>query len=223
MSKQLKRLIYTRFFSLFSYYFIRVYSATFKMQVINEPGWQHLLGSGKTILLCTWHQQFFSAIRHFKTYSRFNPAVMISQSKDGNLIAGVANKTGWRTARGSSSRGGKQALDAMITHLNKHRLGAHLLDGPRGPKGMVKAGVIKMAQETGAVVVPFYTHATKAWVFNSWDHFMLPKPFSTVTLRFDSGICFEKTQDSAAFEAQRLLLETRMLPALIHKEKLASL
>ncbi len=218
MGKILKYIIYSRFFVTFAFYLIQLYSATFRMRIVNEAKWQGLLKSGETILLCAWHQQFFSVIRYFKTYSKFNPGLMISQSRDGELIAGVAEKTGWRTARGSSSRGGTQALRAMIKHLNTHRLGAHLIDGPTGPMGVVKAGAIKMAQETGAVVVPFYTYSENAWFFNSWDRFMLPKPFSTVNLIFGEEIHFEKDNSQEEFEAQRQRLEKTMLPYLLHRK-----
>ena len=106
--KKLKWLIYTRPFIGFVYYFIQLYSLTLRFRVENEQKWQHLLRQGTPILLCGWHQQFFSAIRYFKTYSKFNPGLMISQSKDGDLISGVANRTGWHTPRGSSSRGGNR-------------------------------------------------------------------------------------------------------------------
>ncbi len=217
MAIKAKSIIYTRPFMLFVYYFIQVYSMTLRLRVVNETKWQNLLGQNKPVLLCAWHQQFFSAIRHFRKYSKFNPGLMISQSRDGELIAGVANKTGWHTARGSSSRGGKNAMDAMIAHIKKYGLGAHILDGPTGPIGKVKAGVIKMAQETNAHVVPFYITPKKAWFFNSWDKFMLPKPFSKVTLTFGEAIQFQKNNSGQSFETQRLLFETTMLPGLILK------
>lgn len=215
MLKKLKFLIYTRPFIVFTYHFVRMYSLTFRLTVVNEEKWQKLLKLGRPVLLCAWHQQFLSAIRHFKTYSKFNPGLMISQSRDGELIAGVANKTGWHTPRGSSSKGGKEAMDAMIQHLTTYRFGAHILDGPRGPMGKVKAGIIKMAQETDAIVIPFYAHAENAWFFNSWDRFMLPKPFSKVTLTFGEGLHFSLDSTPEGFEAQRQLLETTMLPGLI--------
>ncbi|MFH2092927.1 MAG: lysophospholipid acyltransferase family protein [Pseudomonadota bacterium] len=217
MFKRLKFIIYTRAFIFLAYYLIQIYSLTFRLKVVNEDNWKTLLGKGKPVLLCAWHQQFFSAIRHFRTYSKFNPGLMISQSRDGDLIAGVANKTGWHTARGSSSRGGRQALDVMIDHLITHGLGAHILDGPRGPMGKIKAGVIKMAIESNALVVPFYTHADKAWFFHSWDRFMLPKPFSTVTLTFGDEIVFGPDLENNSFEAKRQSLEDIMLPHLMHK------
>ena len=217
MFKKLKFIIYTRPFMLFVYYFIQIYSMTLRVRVINEAKWQNLLDQNKPVLLCAWHQQFFAAIRYFRKYSKFNPGIMISQSRDGELIAGVANKTGWHTARGSSTRGGKNAMDAMISHIKKYGLGAHILDGPTGPIGKVKAGVIKIAQETNAHVVPFYIKPEKTWFFNSWDRFMLPKPFSKLTLTFGDAIQFTKNDDRQNFEVHRLLLENTMLPGLILK------
>ena len=215
MLKKLKWLIYTPPFIAFVYYFVRLYSLTFQFRVENEKYWQDLLNRGTPILLCGWHQQFFAAIRYFKTYSKFNPGLMISRSKDGDLISGVANRTGWHTPRGSSSRGGKQAMDAMIDHLNTHGFGAHILDGPRGPMGIVKPGVIRMAHRTGVLVVPFYVHGEDAWYFNSWDRFMLPKPFSRVTLHFGTPLSFLPESESQAFESQRQCLENTMLPGLL--------
>jgi len=212
--KRLKFIIYTRPFIVFAYYFIRVYSRTFRLCVVNEDSWRNLRKKGTRVLLCAWHQQFFSAIHHFKSYSKFNPGLMISQSKDGDLISGVANRTGWHTPRGSSSHGGKQAMEEMISHLKTHGFGAHILDGPRGPMGRVKAGVIKMALDADAVVIPFYTSADHAWFFNSWDRFMLPKPFSRVYITFGQAIRLESFAGQDAFENQRQFLETTMKPGL---------
>ena len=215
MFKRLKFIIYTRPFILFAYYLVQVYSLTFRLKIVNEKSWQALLKGDRPILLCGWHQQFFSAIRHFRTYSKFNPGLMISQSRDGDLIAGVAKRTGWHTPRGSSTRGGKKAMASMIQHLITYRLGAHILDGPTGPIGRVKAGAVKMAREADALVIPFYTHADNAWFFNSWDRFMLPKPFSTVTLIFGDAMDFRAQGIPADFEAQCQTLEKLMLPGLV--------
>ncbi len=214
MFKRLKFIIYTRPFIFCVYYFIRIYSMTLRLRVENENRWQDLRAQDTPVLLCAWHQQFFSAIYHFKSYSKFNPGLMISQSKDGDLISGVANRSGWHTPRGSSSRGGKQAMGAMITHLKTHGFGAHILDGPTGPIGRVKAGVIKMALEADAVVIPLYTSAEKAWFFNSWDRFMLPKPFSQVFITFGQEIRLESIGQKGDFEAQRQFLENTMRPGL---------
>jgi lysophospholipid acyltransferase (LPLAT)-like uncharacterized protein len=140
---------------------------------------------------------------------------MISRSKDGDLISGVANRTGWHTPRGSSSRGGREALGNMIVHLKLYKFGAHILDGPRGPIGKVKPGIIKMAYKTGTRIVPFHVEASHAWYFNSWDRFMLPKPFSAVKIIFGKAFEFVSDDDPKTFENHRKQLETYLTQYLV--------
>ncbi len=173
------------------------------------------LNQGGVVLICAWHQQFFAAIRHCPKYKIYNPSVMVSRSKDGEIAAGVAKLAGWNAVRGSSSRGGREALSQMITNLKKTGLAGHIVDGPQGPAGRVKAGAIRLAHAADAVIVPSYVLAEKKWHFNSWDKFMLPKPFSKVTLRFGHMIKFDKVKDEKEFEKQRKQLEEIMLPTLM--------
>lgn len=193
------------------YKFIRLYSLTCRLEVQNEKAWlDEYLKNNATILLCVHHQQFFPAIRYFQRYREYKPGLMISMSKDGDFIAGVANRSGWATVRGSSSRGGQEALKNMIEHLAEHRLAGHIIDGPRGPAGVVKPGAIRLAHATNSVIVPFYTAADRAWYARSWDRFMVPKPFSRVVLRFGDKITFSPTATNDAFEKQRKSLEDIM-------------
>lgn len=192
----------------------RIYSGTFRLTIENENEWLDYLHKGGAVLLCTWHQQFFPAIRHFKNYNAFRPSIMISQSNDGKIVSGVAERTGWRPVRGSSSKGGKRALQIMASNLKDSRLAAHIIDGPKGPSGIVKNGVIRLAHLSDAVIVPFYVFAEYGWNFNSWDKFLLPKPFSKVSLRFGKMIKFEKVEDKESFERQRKQLQEIMSPAL---------
>jgi len=208
-------LITSELFISFLYRLSRAYSWTFKLRVENENEWMDYLANGGAVLLCAWHQQFFSAIRYFQNYRIFNPAIMISQSKDGEIVAGVAKRSGWNPVRGSSSRGGREALKKMIANLRETKLSAHIVDGPRGPLGKVKPGIIRLAHVADAVIVPFYVSAENGWQFNSWDKFLLPKPFSRVLLRFGKMIKFDKVKDEKGFEEQRKQLEKIMLPGLI--------
>jgi lysophospholipid acyltransferase (LPLAT)-like uncharacterized protein len=205
----------SQWFLGFLYRLIRCYAWTFRLRIENEQEWMTHIENGGAVLLCAWHQQFFSAIRHFRNYRRFSPCIMISRSKDGEIIAGIARRTGWHPVRGSSSRGGREAMCSVIGELAKSRLAGHIVDGPRGPAGQVKAGVIRMAHATRAAIVPFYVTADKAWYFNSWDRFMLPKPFSKVYLRFGGLVHFDPNIDAAGFEVQRDALERMMLPGII--------
>ena len=193
------------------YKFIRLYSMTFRLEVQNEGAWRDgYLDEGESILLCVYHQQFFPAIRYFQKYKKYKPGLMISMSKDGELISAVANRTGWTTVRGSSSKGGLEALRGMIDHLGEHRLAAHIIDGPRGPFGVVKPGAIRLAHATNSYIVPFYATADRAWYAKSWDKFLFPKPFSKVILRFGDKIKLDQTETEEAFNEHRKSLEDIM-------------
>ncbi|MHB8770939.1 MAG: lysophospholipid acyltransferase family protein [Syntrophales bacterium] len=197
------------------YHLIRAYSWTFRLRVENDKPWLDHLKNGGRVLLCCWHQQFFAAIRHFKTYAIYHPSLMISQSQDGNIISGIAEKSGWHAVRGSSSRDGSRALKEMISRLEHSGLAAHVVDGPRGPAGVIKAGVISLARATEAVVVPVYATADRAWYFKSWDRFMLPKPFARVTLRFGEMLDWASAGSDNDFEPHRIRLQETMLPSLV--------
>lgn len=196
------------------YRLVRAYCLTFRLKVENEQPWLDYLKGGGKVLLCLWHQQFFAAIRHFERYRSYRPSIMISQSQDGELIAGIAKKDGWFPVRGSSSRGGRQALKILMEKLRETGLAAHIVDGPQGPIGEVKDGVIHLAQATGAAIVPLYVSADRAWYFNSWDRFFVPKPFARVTLSFGDMIKLSFTENQGELEKQRQYLENIMLPCL---------
>jgi hypothetical protein len=214
MQIKLDRLLTSELFISFFYRFVQAYSLTFRLKVENEKEWMDYLENGNSVLLCAWHQQFFSVIRTFKKYKNFNPSIMISQSKDGEIVAKIAIRHGWNPVRGSSSRGGRDALKKMIVNLKESKLAGHIVDGPRGPSGKVKAGLIRLAHATDAVIVPVYSFAENGWYFNSWDKFLLPKPFSKVLIRFGKMIKFDRVKDKELFEGQRKRLEEIMLPSL---------
>ena len=197
------------------YRIVRAYCRTFRFTVENEETWLAYLQGGGKVLLCAWHQQFFAMIRHFESYRPYRPSIMISQSQDGEMTAGVAEKSGWFPVRGSSSRGGSQAFRRLVKKLKESGLAAHIVDGPQGPAGKVKSGAIHLARATGAVIVPTYVSADKAWYFNSWDRFLLPKPFSRVTLRFGDMINLTSTNNEEELERQRKYIEDIMLSGLI--------
>ena len=211
MRIKIDRFLASEAFISFFYRLILFYSWTFRLKIENDKGWTDYRRNGGVVLLCTWHQQFFSAVRPFKRYKIFNPSIMISQSKDGEIVAKMAFRNGWNAVRGSSSKGGMKALKIMITNLKESKLAAHIVDGPIGPSGIVKPGIIQLAHATNAVIVPFYVFAEKAWYFNSWDKFLLPKPFSKVLLRFGEMIKFDKVKNKEIFERQRMRLEEIMI------------
>jgi len=210
-----KKIIRTSLAGRLTYLAIRAHCRTLKISVVNEASWQELHRAGERVLLCTWHQHLFGImVGRFWNYCDWHPAVMISRSADGDLVSCMARLAGWRPVRGSSSRGGMAALKTMIRHMRTHRMGVHILDGPRGPRGKVKPGVIQLARAAKAVLVPFYLTTDRAWVFNSWDRFFIPKPGARATVRFGEPLRIKPVKDKADLEAERLRLQELMLPGL---------
>ena len=214
MKKILQKLYGSKGFVWLTYFGIRFYLRLIRIRIENEPQWQRHIEQGGGVILCVFHQHFFSLIRHYKTYERFNPCIMISRSKDGDIIAPVAKLTGWQVARGSSSRGGKDAMEEMIMALKNGSLGTNIVDGPTGPIGKVKPGVVKMAQSSEAVMVPCVVIPESSWQFNSWDRFFIPKPFSRVTVRYLRMVKAESVMTREEFDRTRAHLETIMAPYL---------
>jgi lysophospholipid acyltransferase (LPLAT)-like uncharacterized protein len=104
--------------------------------------------------------------------------VMTSQNRDGEYIARVIQRFGYKAARGSSSRGSHRAtVECLRVMKEGHDLGL-TIDGPRGPRYIAKPGAAYLAKKSGNPVVPFNVAVEKKWVMRSWDHFQIPKPFS---------------------------------------------
>lgn len=166
----------------------------------------HLREGGKAIA-AIWHQRILIVLDYAGRFGEFAPAVMISQSRDGEMIADVYRRLHFRPVRGSSSRGGRKALAAMVADLAEHPFAVHVVDGPQGPRGIVKAGLISIAQHSGVPIVPVAISVTRAWVLKSWDRFLIPKPLSTVCVHWGAPIPVPATLDDSAFEALRREVE----------------
>jgi lysophospholipid acyltransferase (LPLAT)-like uncharacterized protein len=193
-----------------AYGILRLYLRMVRIRSENEEELlDHLRRGGKGIV-AVWHQRILLVVRYARRFAEFTPAAMISRSRDGDLIADVCRRLNFRPVRGSSSRGGREALAAMITELSVHPVAVHALDGPRGPRGVIKPGLIRMAQLSGAPIIPVYISVNRAWRLKSWDRFLIPKPFSTVRVRWDKPIAVPAELDDALFETIRLDVEKRI-------------
>jgi len=166
------------------YYTLRLYLSFLRVKVVGEEAAHEQFSKYGRIIAAVFHQRFLPALAYVTKFRNFKPIVMISQSSDGELIASLASRLGLVPVRGSSTRGGREALMAILRALKKNPGVIHIVDGPTGPKGIVKPGLMAMAQVTGAPVFPVIVSAEKAWVMKSWDRFLVPKPFSTVTIRW---------------------------------------
>ena len=132
--------------------------------------------TSKNFVYAVWHQNLIATILgHIG-----QPFTMvISESKDGELVAVTCEKFGYKPTRGSSTRGGKKALLEIIKNVKQGFYGAMAVDGPKGPVHVVKPGVIEIARQCNCPILPTSSYADRMWVFEkSWDQFRLPKPFS---------------------------------------------
>ncbi len=111
---------------------------------------------------------------------------MVSRSFDGEYIARIIEKLGFVAVRGSSSRGGAPALLGMRSHLEKDLPVAFTIDGPRGPKYVAKPGPVLLSRASALPMAAFYVAIDEAWVLNTWDRFVIPKPFSKALVRVSS-------------------------------------
>ena len=111
-------------------------------------------------------------------------AVLVSEHRDGELVARVIARRGFALARGSSTRGGVRGLRALVAAASEGRDLAVTPDGPRGPAGIFKPGAFLAAKLSGAAVVPIAVSVDRAWEASSWDGFLIPKPFSRVRVTY---------------------------------------
>jgi lysophospholipid acyltransferase (LPLAT)-like uncharacterized protein len=133
-------------------------------------------------------------------YRHKHPAVITSQSRDGEFIARVIRRFGFVPVRGSSSRGGQRALLEMNRLLAEGNAVAFTIDGPRGPRGVAKKGPVLLARMSGAAITAFYVAVERAWVLNTWDRLVIPKPFSRIYVRFAKKIFVPPDADEVAME-----------------------
>jgi lysophospholipid acyltransferase (LPLAT)-like uncharacterized protein len=200
----------SRLASFFVYQFLNLYSKTVRVRFENDEAIADHLEKDGRIIIGSWHQRFFGGFYLPKLFKR-PICIMISRSRDGDFIADVVRRIGWLPIRGSSSRGGKEASAEMVRGIIEHRLGGHIVDGPTGPPRVIKPGLIALAQKTGAAITEAFVYYENPFVFNSWDRFMIPKPFSRVVLRFGPLVFVPEKTKGEEFEALRRGIEEEMI------------
>jgi len=195
------------------YYLLRLYLSFLRVRVVGEEAAHKQFSKYGRVIAAVFHQRFLPALAYVTKFRNFKPIVMISQSSDGELIASLASRLGLVPVRGSSTRGGRDALMAILRALKKNPGVIHIVDGPTGPKGVVKPGLMAMAQVTGAPIFPVIISAEKAWVMKSWDRFLVPKPFSKVTIRWGDPFPVPRGTRPEQLEELRKQVESLMLEA----------
>lgn len=206
--EKLKNILYRYVLPYGGLFIVRLISSTYRIRIMNPEKEKKLLDKKASLIYASWHQRFFPGITFFSL--RKPIAIIISKSRDGEMISRVVNILGWYAVRGSSSRGGKDAMEKIKELVPFGYKVGHIVDGPQGPFGVVKPGMIKIAQVQNLPILPTITSAEKKWIFNSWDRFMIPKPFTRIIIRFGDAIHVPAELDTDAFEENRLFVQNKL-------------
>lgn len=188
-------------------FLLSILHRTLRYEVLVESGAEPAKPPGNQVW-CFWHRCLIPCACYF--HGTFAPAVLISRSFDGELIARTIEWMGFPTVRGSSSRYGASGLLALAKAARGGLGAAFTADGPRGPLYRVKPGAVKLAQLTGYAIGTFYLLPEKAWLLRSWDRFIIPKPFSRVAVSWGRQINVPASDDPEVLEAKRLEVESTL-------------
>lgn len=180
---------------------------TWSVETDFPADWLARAQQGERIILAFWHNRQLGLLRLAST---LRPAsVLVSRHGDGEIIARIVSRFGIGSVRGSSTRGGTGALRQMVAATRETHV-AITPDGPLGPRYEVKDGVIALAAMSGRPVFWVCWSTDRAWIFNSWDRFTLPKPFAKLQFEARGPLYVQRESSSDEMETARQELEHRM-------------
>lgn len=159
-----------------------------------------------------WHNRVLLFPTIMRRFARNREgSALISASRDGAFLAEFVQRYGYQAVRGSSSKKGASAVRQLSEVMARGRDLAITPDGPRGPAYELGAGIVYLAQNTGAAVMPLGLEFSNCWRLRSWDRFFVPKPFSTVRVIYGPTHHVRATSSEAEFEEERLRLQNAMM------------
>jgi lysophospholipid acyltransferase (LPLAT)-like uncharacterized protein len=162
---------------------------------------------GEPVIFAFWHGQLLPLIHYHRNQGA---VVLVSDHSDGEYIARVMLRHGFGLARGSSTRGGVKGLKGILRAAREGRDLGFTPDGPKGPRQVFKWGALVAAQLTGLPVIPISLGADRAWQFKSWDRFMIPKPFSSLRIRYGAPRWVPRDAGKEALKMAALEMEEEM-------------
>jgi lysophospholipid acyltransferase (LPLAT)-like uncharacterized protein len=183
---------------------LRLWFWTIRITLLRPEIQREWLAPGRNAVGALWHQNFLFYAWYFRHRGY---VVLSSRSKDGEIMVRVMRPLGYRHVRGSSSRGGKEAVHELVQHLREGRTAAIIADGPRGPARVAKHGVAIAARHSGIPVIPAGAYCCRAKRLRSWDRSALPLPFSRIVLAFGEPIHVPPDIDQAGVERYRLVIQ----------------
>src|ERR1017187_5521069 len=203
----LRQRILLRIIIAAGYCFIRLIGPTLRVCVSREEGAQETV-SQRPLMISFWHACIIPATYLFRNVGI---RVMSSNSYDGEYMGRIIRKFGFVAVKGSSSRNAVRALLGLRRALKEGWTVSFTLDGPRGPRYKVKPGPVALARSSGVPLSMFHMAVERAWILNTWDQLIIPKPFSRVLIRFAKllSVPAEATDEALERYQQELRSEER--------------
>ncbi len=185
--------------------YIRFVYLTGRWQAVDGDIPRRFWDEGKPFILAFWHGRLLMMPRFWDRGTAVS--MLISQHRDGQIISRIVGRFGVKTVAGSSSRGGAQALRAMVKSLKAGNCVGITPDGPRGPRMRATDGVVSVARLSGVPIIPAAYSATRGRFLGTWDQFLVPWPFTRGAIVWGKPITVPHKADDAACEAARLEIE----------------
>ena len=192
---------------LFGSLALRLLSLTIRKKTLYSERFQKSRDQGQPVIGAFWHQRLLMMPflpRPGRT------GMLISQHRDGEFIARAIKFLGIDSVRGSTTRGSLSALRGMDRYYREGGNLAITPDGPQGPKHVVQMGVIELARLTGSPIFPLTYGASRKWVLNNWDHFIVPIPFCRIAYIWGEPVWVPGDSKREEMEEKRLLLQDRL-------------
>ena len=196
-----------RLIAALGYRAVALLGATLRWKTTGLEHYDAIISSGRQPVMAFWHGRILPATYYFRGRGI---VVITSENFDGEWIAGIIERFGYGTARGSTSRGGRKALLQLTRDIAAGKPAGFTIDGPRGPARVAQAGAVWLAKATGNPVLPFHLEASKHWTLNSWDRTQIPKPFATVAIAIGEPFAVSSEADERGVESARVELEQRL-------------
>ena len=176
---------------------IRLLAWTWRVRVVNPEAVSALRAANAPYVFACWHGQMLPLLWAHRDQGI---AILVSEHRDGEIIARIARTIGFNAVRGSTSRGAGRALLGLVAELERGRPVAVTPDGPRGPAGHFAPGALVAAQRAGVPLLTVGAHASSAWHLKSWDRFLIPKPFARVNVAYGGPerVAGDSPRDAAA-------------------------
>jgi hypothetical protein len=186
---------------------VRALYATCSVRILNRPVFEEYILADRPFVGVLWHKDFLLALDYFRGR---HIVVMVSRSKDGELVARTLHRLGYRTVRGSSSAGGKEALGELTDLVRAGWGSAIIADGPRGPARTAKIGCVVAARDSGKPLILVGCDVTPCWRLRNWDQTIIPRPFGRISLAFGDPVRVPPQATREECERIRQSVDARM-------------